>query len=287
MKFYLEAFINSFYNIDWLSKQRNDGKRAAAYFLLFMLVFSIVTSAFFTQNLLRNGNMLLEDFVGEVPSATLTIDDGKFYVEDLAQPYEKTYSIEDDGDVYLYIDTVTTSTADLQNSVIDMTVSDGPTTILVTQDFFTVYDARDANIETQYFSELTEAGTHSITTEEIKDGAAHILAQWHIIFLVILIFIFVAFTIGKLIHLVIIATMAYIFSNIKKFHNWNFKQLFTLSIFTIALPMIVNALMWYTPYDIPFLSTIISIVFVALAMIRYEKNAAPAEKEKKKKDEKK
>jgi len=101
-------------------------------------------------------------------------------------------------------------------------------------------------------------------------------------------FVFIFWSIGKLIYLLIISFIVWIVGMFGK-REWGFAEVYTMGLYAITLPTLISVLLVSIVWPVPFLYTILLLIFMigALFVGMDKKTVAPVKKVVKKKVTKK
>lgn len=258
MKFYLQAFLKSLYDIEWLRGQKKNGKQSATYVVLLILVLSVVFSVFVIFQLGHLGDQFKSEILAEVPEFELQVEDAILSVEGIEQPY--IFDIEDDSDnpFVLYVDTVTTSSLTVDN----LGLEEETNIMLVTRDKMTIYDMETGSTQINDYREIPN---RVLNKAEIQSWFESILSKKVTIFFFVLIATFVVLGIGKMVYLLILTLIAHIVQQIAK-KGYTFGELFTIGLFAITAPSIVVMILRFLGYGVPYLYTILVLGYLLMAV---------------------
>jgi hypothetical protein len=209
-------------------------------------------------------NKIPDSFVAEVKNGTLHIQgiEQPFYynatADDSFKELSATSSLK--NAFLMVIDTVNPTSSLSLNSLLDKNSASG---VLVTQSQVEIYDAKTNRTQIQYIKDIPDG---ALTKNDIKQFADKLTNP---LIAVILIFIFIAFYIGtiisKLVSILIVSVIALIVSSISG-KTWKFGELFTVGLFAITLPSVLNSIATLVGVHIPYLFTLILLAFM-LALV--------------------
>ena len=267
MKFYLQAFLKSFYDLEWLRGQKKNGKQSATYVVLLILLLSVVFSIFAMFQLNRLGDQFKNKIMTQIPDVELQVEGGLLTVSGVEQPY--TYLFEDDTDesFLLYVDTVTTSSLSIE----DLDIEEGQSVMLVTQTDFSVFEVDQGRTQKNSFSELPDT---SLTKAEIEAWYEGVLNRKFTIFTIILVATFLLLGIGKMIYLLLLALIVNLIQKIAK-KEYGFGELFTMGLFAITGPSIVVMALRMFGYGVPYLYTLLVLAYLLTAVFYNKKSEPP------------
>jgi len=256
--FYLNAFVQSLYNIEWLGNQKKQIAKGFAYVVLLALVLSGVYSLYLMReipNMVREGMTYLET---EIPEVTATVAAGKLSIEGLDQPFSTTF--EDDGQTFLiYIDTQAAESVALAD-VVDIETESA---ILVTDSAITFHQA-GVETETQYVKEFPDfvlSKADVVNWGNIIAGGLPLF--FFFLFWTVLFFAFVAW---KIVYLLVISFVAW---GIGKIGNkaWSFEDIYAVGLFALTLPSVITFIPWaFFGLDIPYAYTVIMLAVLSIVM---------------------
>ncbi|HAT03807.1 MAG TPA: hypothetical protein DCS29_03495 [Candidatus Magasanikbacteria bacterium] len=273
--FYLRAIFRSIYDARWLTEQKDNGKKAANYIVLFILLLSAIYAGYLATTLPPQMRTIRDTVFAQVPSFTADIRDGILEVSNLEQPFE--YAGTSDGQSFrVVVDTVNTSTI-----VVDDTLSNKEENILlITRDQLVVRDAASGKTTLQDFSEVPDMHTDR---EEIVRWTDDFLGKESSFFVFLLIAWFILFTFGKVVYLLILTSLVFVIARLAKKDNWKFGQIYTMGLFAITGPSILVGIMHLYRQDIPYAYTILTLGLLLYVVFREQKHKeiSPAKEEEK------
>jgi hypothetical protein len=165
----------------------------------------------------------------ELPEFQAEVKDGQLQVTGIEQPYIKSFE-----NFAIVVDTVATGTLDIKSFV----KQDTQSVLLVTKDNFEVYDGQSKTIKKQSVKEFNNSKTDRADVLKIADSAFSNKIIWMvIIFCFVILFIF--FVVSNLLNVLFISYLFYSITKYKKL-GWKFKEVFTVGLFTVTLPLILT-----------------------------------------------
>ncbi|MFA7244626.1 MAG: DUF1189 family protein [Candidatus Magasanikbacteria bacterium] len=252
--YYLKAFINSFYNFNWLSNQKNEGKKAANYIVLFILMISFVSAIFLTNVVPVKLRDLRSEILKSVPEFTANIQDNNLVVTDLEQPY-----VFEDDELILRIDTTVSSTDFDFDEFVNGKSQD---IIYFTSSSLYSYDgpSKITNITT-----YTDLPNKTFDKNFILEKSDQFLANKNMFFWTFLLMSFVGFSVFKLLNLLLVSLFILL---INKKEEITFKQIYTLGLFALTGPSILILILKAFNYNVSFLYSILLIIILSIILNR-------------------
>ncbi len=225
---FFTSLYNSLYNFKWLSSQKSNTSSAWSYFFLLIVLMTGLTTISMGYKLADAVPKIKQALYNELPEFQAEVKNGQLQVNNLVQPYVKSYSR-----LAIVVDTVSTSTIDINSYV----KQGDRSVLLITKDAFTAYDAQDKSVKTQVLKEYSDFKTDRNGVLKIADGMfskkifAIVMA---VLFILMLVFLFSAYLLSVLV-------FGFLFYSIAKQQkmNWKFKEVFNVGLFTITLPLIL------------------------------------------------
>lgn len=262
--YYLKAFINSFYNFSWLKEQRKNGKKAANYVMLFLLVLSLGHAVYFASFIPKKFTELRDKVFSQVPDFRAQLKGGQLFVYDLEQPY--IYEAGEGKDHFkIVIDTTSTEPVFIEEAI-DMEKENG---ILVTKDSFSVYELERGKTTKQDFRDIPDA---EFTRGYLLGLSNKFLNSRLAFFAFALIGSFVAFAIGKLFYLLFLSLLANIAALFAQ-RKYKFSEVYTIGLFAITAPSIVTSILTLFGRPIPYLYSVLVLVLLVGALVSNGKSA--------------
>jgi len=254
---FFTSLYRSLFDLRWLKEQKDKFSASWSYFFLFIFLLSgLMIIPVFLQlpSGLKELRVLAEK---NLPDFKAEWKGGQLNITNLEQPY----ILKDNGFV-MVVDTVTTADLQLKNWL----STENPSGVLVTKDRVEVYDSKKGNSRTQYWKDVPD---YSTSKSELLVKADKWLSplMMYLAGLVIFLGLFIGLTISKLFTLLIVTVIVLMINNFAK-KGWNFKQLFSVGLFSLTLPSIlIVALSWMGGrisllYSLILLGVMLGIVFL-------------------------
>lgn len=256
---FFNSLYNSLYNFKWLRQQKDSTRWAWGYFFLltFLVAGLIVIPTAFKY--FSEAPAWKTKMIQEVPEFQATIKNGQLNVTGLSQPYTKKYD-----QLVIAVDTVSTGTLSVKQFV----SGDKEVGILATKDRLEFYNPQDQSVKVQNFTSVGEFVTdraHVLSNVD-KILSRQMLSLFTLAFALIILLYLV---IGNLISVFFFSLVFYQWSK-KRNLDYSFKQVFTIGLFAITLPLILEQLV----VGVPFISLVWSALFGVLmywALFKSEK----------------
>lgn len=226
MRKLLVAFYKSLYNADWIKAKRFFPGEAWTYFSLFIFALAFLTTipaAIALHPALQDAR---DAFSKNVPAFTAEFKGGKLSVSNLPQPF-----IYKDQNFVVAIDTVSTSTAALENAV-----STTPNKLIITSASFEVLG--EGQSREQSWSTVPD---YSFSKQYIIDLLGRFLSPglYFAGMLAIFVGLYIGFFIAKLYSIVLVTLVVTVESKIFG-RNYRFKEILTMSLYGVTLSTIVG-----------------------------------------------
>ncbi|PLX26198.1 hypothetical protein C0581_05340, partial [Candidatus Parcubacteria bacterium] len=266
--YYLKAFINSFYNIEWLRKQKTEGKKSANYIILFVLLFSVIYAGYFANRIPEELVQVRDEVFEQVPDFTVDLVDGKLQVSDLEQPFVFENSIEGES-FNLIVDTVNTTTLSVDEVMGDKSVS----TVFINQTQIVLHDASVGKTTIQQLSDFPNIST---SKQEILNWSDDFLSKKTTFFVFLLIAWFIIFTLTKVVYPLLLSLVVFIIAHFAKHEEWKFAEIYTVSLYVITAPTVLVALASLAGFYPPFLYTILTFIGLFIVVF-YKKESVVSE----------
>lgn len=243
---FFNSLYNSLYNFKWLRQQKDNTSWAWGYFfLLTFLVAGLVVIptafAYFYQ-----APVWKEKISKELPDFHARMSNGQLQVTDLAQPYIKKYD-----SAIVVVDTVSTGTLAVKQFI----ENEKQVGILVTRDRAEIYNPEDKTVKSQIFTVGTDFEVNRTTvlswTETLL--SRRMLSLFTLGFSIIILLYLAA---GNLLSILFMSLVLYHWSKRRNL-GYTFKQIFTVGLFAITLPLIAGQMI----VGVPFISLLWSILF--------------------------
>ncbi len=246
---FFNSLYNSLYNFKWLRQQRDNTSWAWGYFFLLTFFISglvVIPTAFKYFSDAPTWKARLSQ---ELPDFKAQMSNGQLQVTGLAQPYIKKYD-----NAVIVVDTVSTGTLVVKQFV----TSDSQVGILATRDRLEIYNPQDQTVKTQAFAAGTDfqADRNLVLSWADKLLNNRMLSLFTLAFSIIILLYLV---VGNLLNIFFISLVFYQWSKKRKL-DYKFKQVFTVGLFAITLPLILEQL----NVGIPFMSLVWSLLFAVI-----------------------
>lgn len=265
MKYYLLALYKSFTSPSWLAAQAKQTKKSAWFFVLTVLVLSLGVSLMVTFRVIPDLTLKVKSVIEkEVPDFHATITDHQLSVTGVDQPYVRTFQTDGTETVVVVVDTVTTSTLSLQQFV-----TSSKKGILITKDQILTNSPDIFGSSKEDFSNVPNI---SFSRADALSTLGNIVGAWRpMIVILILTFTFLFWGLGLLLYLLICSSLIYLVytrstkQSVTARYTW--KEVFTLSLFALALPKILVSVLTYVFFfPIPYLVTLAYVIAVFRAL---------------------
>lgn len=253
-KSFFTSFVQSTYNIAWLKERKNDLGKAVSYAILFLLAISVIRDFPILWQLPRVFRDVQHTFVQTVPDFRAEWKGGELEVTNLQQPY--IYRMGDGKEAFvLAVDTVSTSTVALED-VVKESPAQG---LLITRTGMRIYDAKQGQERVQLWKDVPN-------TVFTKEQAVTFVNKFtgtfgYLIAPLIIFFIFVATVIGKFVYLLLVALVVKVVTLFTKVRP-TFKEIYTVGLFAITVPTLLQMLGYWTRFDVPFLYTVVLLGYL-------------------------
>ncbi len=243
---FFNSLYNSLYNFKWLRQQKDNTSWAWGYFFLLTFLVAglvVIPTAF---KYFSEAPAWKTKMIQEVPEFQATIKNGQLSVTGLSQPYIKKYN-----QMVIVVDTVSTGTLSVKQFV----GSDKETGILATKDRMEFYNPQDQSVNVQNFSSIDGFTTDraGVLNNVDKILSRRMLSLFTLVFAIIILLYLV---LGNLLNVLFIGLVFFHWSK-KRNLGYTFKQIFTVGLFAVTLPLILDQLV----VGIPFISLAWSILF--------------------------
>ncbi|MCX6779761.1 MAG: DUF1189 family protein [Candidatus Magasanikbacteria bacterium] len=256
---FFNSLYNSLYNFKWLRQQKDNTRWAWGYFFLltFLLAGLIVIPT--SIKYFSDAPIWKAKLSQELPDFQAHMSNGQLQVTGVAQPYIKKYE-----NAVIVVDTVSTSTLQVKQFV----DNDSVVGILVTRDRAEIYNPQDKTVKSQVFA----AGTDFDANRAMVLGWADTLLSRRMLSLFTLgfsIIILLYLVVGNLINIFFISLVLYQWGK-KHTFTYTFKEVFTVGLFAITGPLILDQMV----VGIPFMSLLWSVLFAVImyyALFKKEK----------------
>lgn len=242
---FFNSLYNSLYNFKWLRQQKDNTSWAWGYFFLLVFFVSgliVIPTAFKYFSDAPTWKVKIQ----ELPDFQANLQNGQLQVTGVVQPYIKKYD-----QALVVVDTVSTSTLTVKQFVTD----ESQFTILATHDRLEIYNPQDKSVKTQAFvvGSDFQADRALVLSWSEKLLSNQMLSLFTLGFsFIILLYLIV----GNLLNVFFVSLVFYQWSKKRKL-DYKFKQVFTVGLFAITLPIILDQLI----VGVPFLSLVWSLLF--------------------------
>jgi len=276
LKNFFTAVSKSVWDVQWLREQRKAGGRAWSYFFIFMLVIVLLQTVTLLWALPKGANEFWTEAKSEIPEFQADYTpEGGLLVEGVEQPY--IFEEEDDGQsMYLYIDTLTTTTLAAED-IFPENIDIG---ILVTAQKATIYQESESKYETVVFRDISDE-SWDFTNEDVVEWGDKILA-WIVWILapIITLFMFIFWSIGKLVFLAWASLLAWLIARFGG-KKWEYKDVYTVGLYAITLPTLVNLLLMAVGQRIKYIYVLLLVGLLVWVMYAGNEKGEKSEKEEK------
>jgi len=231
----INAFINSLYNLKWISAQRNEKKLAWGYFFVLVFLTSLVISIPSVRLLPIALGTVKTDIENSVPDFNAEFKNGTLNVTKLAQPFITRVN-EEKGTLLIVVNTMATSTL----NVTEYTTSTEDSVMLISSKNFTFYDSTKINTESFSFTSIKD---FSFDKNYVLQKLGKVVSGpfMFLIIFVLMVLIYVFTVIGKLLYLLIWALVVFLI-NLAFKKKWSYGQVYTVSLFAITVPILLQVL---------------------------------------------
>ncbi|MFA6547396.1 MAG: DUF1189 family protein [Candidatus Magasanikbacteria bacterium] len=225
---FFSTLYNSLYNFKWLRDQRNNSRWAWGYFFLLIFLVAGLSTISLGYKSVEEVPKIKQALYSELPEFQAELKNGQLQVNNLAQPYIKSYD-----KLAIVVDTVTTGTVDIKSYV----RQDGQSVVLIAKDIVTVYDTQDKSIKVQSLKEFGDLKFDRAGVLKIVDTMFG-TKMFLIAMIVILALMFIFLVASNLLNVLFFSLLFYTITKRLK-SDWKFKEIFTVGLFTVTLPMIL------------------------------------------------
>lgn len=226
---FFSTLYNSLYNFKWLRDQKNNKSWAWGYFLLLMILVAGLTSISLGFKYYDSIPSVKNNLYKELPEFQAEVKNGQLEVSGIYQPYIKDYS-----SLAVVVDTNATNTLDIKS----FAKQEKQSVLLVTKNNFEMYNGIDKTIKTQAIKDFDNFKTDR--NEILKKAEVFFSGKMVVIFTVAsLIILFVALTVKTLLNILVFSFLFYTIAKQQK-TNWKFKEVFTVGLFAVTLPLILT-----------------------------------------------
>jgi hypothetical protein len=266
---FFTSLYKSLYDVSWLKANKANRGGGWKYFFGFVALVMLVVLAGMAVSLFRVVPEIRSRAADSIPEFEATFKEGELSVTGLKQPYTYRGEDEDSNKFVVMVDTVSTSTPDL-----DSILEDDESGLLVTKEKVEFFDANQNNGRTQFFDEMPDT---SFNRARILGWIQKFLSPVFIILLlgIIGLFVFIGLIIGKLFLIVIVSLIALIVARIAK-RQWQWNELFTVGLFAITLPSLVSLVLPFFGVATGHIPFLILTAFMLALVLTKDETTAPA-----------
>lgn len=255
MFFMLKTFYHSLFDTDWLATQRNRFGRAWLYVLVFMAAVSAISTAVTVRTIkpvLAEFKTKIEqntpDFQAELKGGILTVNG------------PQQWEIKENA-IHAVLDVRATSTAAIENFR-----NSSEAVILLTSTTLSIYDNETGSTRV---IPLSSYGEGAWTKGDVLAAANWALARGPMIVGVILFFaMWLVGTIGKALYVGLVALVWYLVlrRNPVFAAAWTHRQVWTVGLYALTLPTLVQQIEQWTGFVIPGFYTLILVTIIYLIL---------------------
>ncbi|MBI2990170.1 MAG: DUF1189 family protein [Candidatus Magasanikbacteria bacterium] len=260
---FFKHLYRSLWDIEWLRNMKDKRKETWLYFFLFMFLLVVAKSAPFLVRVPEVFQLAKTVIEEKVPNFQADIKDGVLGVTELEQPYTLDIPVDDNESMLIYVDTLTDEALSAKTFVQE---EDRQTVVLLTRDYFEIYNPADGSLQSQSFKEMPDS---SLAKSDILGW----LNKWkgfalYLMVLGLFLVIYVFAVIGKLVYLLVWSLLLYIIAKIARRAEWKFGKIYTLGLSAIILPSVLLLIAQYLSIGFPFLYTFVFFVLTLAVMFR-------------------
>ena len=238
MRYYLEALYKSFSSPSWLASQSRSTGKAGKFFVILMFILSLG----FGLNIIYREipqvvPVLQKTLTSDIPDFAARFEGGTLTVSELTQPF--VYHARDDRqqDFVFVIDTVSTGTVSLAPYLTSTTTAG----LLISRTGIMTSNLGDAAATEQKFGEIPNVSFSKAQILSFVDRILHDLRPGLLALLVA--FTFALWGIGLILFVLLFASITYLIyisvTKQEKLHRYTWKEVFTISLFSLALPKLI------------------------------------------------
>jgi len=228
MRFF-SSLYNSLYNFKWLRNQKDNASWAWGYFCLLIFLIaglSVVTAG---VGLWYGAPKIKEAIATNLPDFQAQISNGQLQVTGLEQPFEKRFN-----GVVVVVDTVTENIVDAKSFVDEGDVA----SLLITKNKVELYDSKKDQVRTELMAKMPNFVTdRTQVINQVNNILSERILRWMIVAMFVLLFVFLG--VSNLLNVLFFSLLFYWIAK-RKLLNWKFKEVFTVGLFTITLPMFLT-----------------------------------------------
>lgn len=253
MRRFVTAFYRSLYDVNWLKIQRYASASAWSYFAFFIIfatLIGFVPVAVEMPTLVRE---VKKTFVANVPDFTATIKAGKLNVASARQPLSYRDATTN---IFFYVDTVSTSSLvakDFATGTVDAVV-------LLTANDVQMYNVESDVVQTVTFDKI---GDGAITKTQITEKMDQLLKPQSMVLIggLFLIIFFVFLFVDKLYIIFLVSAFVMLVGKMRGL-TWKFREYFTIGLYAITLPTIVNFVVSLFGFGVEYIQFIAMLAFM-------------------------
>ncbi len=249
-KHIITAFYKSFYDYTWVAAQRHSLMRAVVYFFVFFFVVVGARGWFFMKSAPAAIGEHWQTFETTLPDFSIEKTDEGFTVLGIEQPY--TQELEEDGEtVIVYVDTVSTSSISMEDVLGEY---DNTYAVLITSKKIKFFDPETGRTEVEDIGRLPNFSfTKAQIGEEITQWTDSLFPGLYLLG----VFLFTLFLgAGKLIYALLLSWFIYVMARSDK-KAWKYGEVFTISLYALTLPILIEWAISVFYTGIPFLYSIL------------------------------
>lgn len=255
-------------DVRWLREQRKDIARASKYFLGIILVISLVDAIVFSHAFLRDVNGVSKKALEVAPNLSIERKDGNLKASGITEPFVFE-TITDGQPILIYIDT-TTSSAAIPSANLLQAKEKNTFLIAVTSDVVRFVEGETGKEQKITAAELPENsvipyGKTAKRIQEFTDSKRSLAVVAAIMTLIL----FVFYTIAELVYLAAITLLMWGVARAKKY-VWTYSELFTVGLFAITAPMLIDEILSLFGVHLPFFAFVILLALFSLVIKQKE-----------------
>lgn len=264
---FFASLYHSLFDVTWLAAVRTERKRGWKFFFAFSGLASVLIALVLTALLVpairsfeRNSLVGLPDFNAEITSGTLR-------VTGITQPFIQRLP---DGPFLFVLDTVSSSTPTIESLVANPTGE----IVVINSKQIQVYSEQREERKNYDFSTLSEG---TLGKKDLISLVDWLISPLGMIVIAggMAISVFIVFSIGHLASLLLVSAVACAIARIAK-RPWRYGELFTVGLFTPAVPLVISCIVLLLGIEISFLYSLSLLAFL-LAIIFTIKIVPPTE----------
>lgn len=255
---FLTSLYQSIYHFSWLGVQKDNKGKAFSYSLFFLFLLVLLQFLPLMWGIPRQISALGHEFRNNLPDFEATVGNGALTVANLPQPYVKDLNI--DGMVFrVAVDTVATTTPTIEEYK-----NGTDTVVLLTREGYASYDKTADRTESQSWSIF--ATTSTVTRSQVVSIIDKVSGTiGYFIAPLFIVGAYLVTVVGKLAYLAFISLVVWGISMIAK-RAWTYGQVYTVGLYALTLPSLLQLLMFATGAFIPFLYTVVLVGYLIAAI---------------------